>query len=340
MTVGFAAPIALSALAFGAYLVPLLGMSSPLPLALGVVTLVTVVHLLRLQIGSAFLNLFTLLKILVILLFVGAALLLPDPEPVRWLPQKSDLSLLMSGPFAVSLIYVMYAYSGWNAATYIVDEVRHPQRDVPRALVGGTLLVTLLYGLIHYAFLRSAPMDAYAGKVEVGLIAGQALFGVRGGSIMALFICLGLVSMISAMTWSGSRVGQRMAEDYPRLHWLGHTTHHGIPWVAITLQSAMAMLLMATSTFESVLIYLQAVLILSSLMTALGVTWLRWKQPDLPRPLRTLGYPVPVLVFSAMSLYMLVYVVQERPVESAWGFATLVVGGMAYWICKPASFDP
>src|SRR5205814_3565838 len=130
-TVGFAAPVAIAAIAFGTYFAEVVPGANPLFLSLAVVTICTVVLLRDLKLGSAFQNGSTILKVALILVIIVAGLCVKSTEPISFLPTKTDGALILSAPFAVSLYWVMYAYSGWNASTYIVGQLRYPSRTIP-----------------------------------------------------------------------------------------------------------------------------------------------------------------------------------------------------------------
>ena len=340
VTVGFAAPVALVAMAFGKYfagIVDVPGMCrSTLALLVSsvLVALVTAVHLLHIGVGSKFQSVFTGLKVGLILVLVGAAFLIGQSQGVSFLPRAGDVDQLFSQPFAVSLVYVMYAYTGWNAATYIVNEVKRPRETVPRALLLGTALVMLLYLGLNAAFLYSTPMAEMAGKEEVGLVAAQSIFGEQGGRIMGGLICVGLVSALSAMTWAGPRVAETIGDDYPALRWLAFKSRAGIPVLAVLWQTGIVYLLLFTSTFEVVLVYIELLLLLSALLTVAGVFWLRWREPELERPIQTWGYPVTPLLFIGVSVWMIVYVAKERPGEALWGVVTLGAGLLLYLLTR------
>jgi APA family basic amino acid/polyamine antiporter len=331
-TVGFAAPVALAAMAFGKYLAPLLPGPSALLLSLAVLWAPTALLLAGARIGSAFLNAATLLKVALILAIIGAAFLATHAQPVTFLPAAGDARLIASAPFAVSLVYVMYAYSGWNGSVYIVGEIREPGRNLPLSLGLGTLVVTVLYLALNAAFLRSTPAAELAGKVEIGLIAGGHIFGADGARVMALLIGTGLVSAIAAMMWTGPRVTMTMGEDWRALRWLAHRNGHGTPTRAIVVQAAIATALLLTASFEKVLTYVQLSLVCCSFATVLGVIVLRRTQPDLPRPYRAWGYPLTPLVFLAISAWMMIHVVRSNPVESLAGLATMALGLLVYFL--------
>ena len=343
-TVGFAAPVALAAMAFGKYLTGVIpGMPgvvfsstytwpAEIYVALLIVLIVTLFLLRDVQVGSAFQNASTLLKVALILVVIGAGALVTHAQPVSFLPAAGDGQLIASAPFAISLVYVMYAYSGWNAATYIVGEVRDPARTIPLSVGCGTLAVMLLYLGVNAVFLHTTPADEMKMKVEVGLIAGTHIFGAAGAKIMAALICAGLVSSISAMMWIGPRVTMAMGEDLPVLRALARKTARGIPVTATIVQFAIVVVLLLTSTFDRVLTYVQFSLQFCSFLTVLGVIVLRRTRPDLPRPYRTWGYPFTPLVFLAITAWMLVHIWQSNPRESLWGLATMALGLGVYFL--------
>jgi APA family basic amino acid/polyamine antiporter len=238
------------------------------------------------------------------------------------------------GPIAIALFFVMYSYSGWNAAIYIASEVSEPQRSVPAALLLGTAVVAVLYVALNAAFLFSTPMAEVAGKTEVALVVGKAVLGATGGKVMAALIAFGLVSSISAMLWAGSRVAQTMGEDYRLFQWLAKPNRRGVPIAAVCWQGGLALLLLLTSTFESVLIFIEIVLLAPSFLTVLGVFILRRQQPDLPRAYRTWGYPFTPLVFLCASVYLLCFCIKLRTTESLWGAAVLGAGALVYVLAR------
>ena len=330
-TVGFAAPVALAAMAFGTYLHGIWPASSALVFSLAVVWLTTLVLLRDVQMGSAFQNASTLLKVALILVVIGAGIAAGKSQAISFFPTAGDGKLIASAPFAVSLVYVMYAYSGWNASTYIVGEVRDPARTIPLSVGLGTLLVAVLYLAVNAVFLRTTPAAEMVGKPQVALVAGLHIFGATGAKVVAGLICAGLVSTISAMMWIGPRVTVAMGEDLRALGWLARRNAHGVPVAAMLVQFAIVNALLLTSTFEQVMTYVQFALQFCSTLTVLGVLVLRRTQPDLPRPYKTWGYPVTPLIFLAISAWMLIHILQSNPRESLWGLATMALGLVVYF---------
>ena len=319
-TVGFAAPTALAAMTFGAYLeaslaigtlgesagsqngaqalslslTDLLGegvddgpidarqlpwlMSGTVMACLLVIAL-TLVHAFSRAASGGVQTVFTGLKVLLALLFVGLVVWATDmPQHTRLLPAAGDGALLLSGAFAVSLIYVNYAFTGWNAATYILDEMNEPQKTIPWVLATGTLVVLVIYLLLNYAFLYAAPMSEMAGKIEIGVIVADQAFGKTGGRIMGFVLALLLISTVSAMVIAGPRVLQVIGEDFRIFRWLAQRNQNGIPTRAIMAQSALTLLFILTSTFESVLVFTGFVMGLNSFFAVAGVFVLRWRE--------------------------------------------------------------
>ena len=338
-TVGFAAPVAISSMAFGKYLAGVVPNVHPLVFSLAVVWLATLFLLRDLRLGSAFQDGATFLKIALILVIIGAGFFVKSPQPISFLPAHGDGALIMSTPFAVSLYWVMYSYSGWNASTYIVGEVRNPSRAIPISVGIGTVLVMGLYLAVNATFLRSTPAGDLVGKVNVAQVAGAHLFGLHGAKIMAVLICAGLVSSVSAMMWIGPRVTATMGQDLLLFRALAKENSRGIPVVAMLVQFAIVNVLLLTSTFDTVVSYVQFSLTLCSTLVVIGVFVLRWRQPDLPRPYRAWGYPFTPLLFIAVSGWMIWHMLEDASTRSPslWGFATMLLGLVIYFVSPKTS---
>jgi APA family basic amino acid/polyamine antiporter len=335
-TVGFAAPTALAALTFGTYLGSVVPSLSPIWLATVLVIALTAIHCTSHRNSGGAQSVLTALKIALILGFSVLALMLADnPEPPTFTPVSGDGELLLGGAFAVSLIYVNYAYSGWNAATYISSEIENPQRYLPLVLMGSTALVAASYILLNYVFLSVAPMDAMAGKVEIGYIAAQQVLGPAGAGVMGVLLAMLLISTVSAMILAGPRVLHAIGEDFPVFRALGVSNDDGIPVRAIILQGVVSLLFLWTSSFESILIFAGATMALNTFFAVLGVFVLRWRQPDLPRPYRTWMYPLPPLLFLLITGWTLIYTVAQRPAE-AWMCLGIIVSGAVFYLITNA----
>jgi APA family basic amino acid/polyamine antiporter len=326
-TVGFAAPVALAAMAFGQYAAAVVPVA-PTPTAVVAVVLIAGLHAFDVNLGTRFQVAMTLLKVLAIGLFCTAGLLLPAaPGVLSPMPDGETIDAVLSPAFALSLVYVSYAYSGWNAATYVAAEVQRPQRLVPRALLLGTGGVTLLYLLLNLVFLRSVPPAELAGTVEVGALSARWLFGEGGGRLISGMLAVLLLSTISAMLLAGPRVFEAMAADRPALGVFGARNRRGAPTRAVLLSLAIALTLILTGTFGAVLAFAGFTLMLSSLLTVLGALWLRRTEPALPRPFRIPWYPWPALVYLVLTAAALLVVTWTNPVPVLGGVCALV----AWW---------
>jgi APA family basic amino acid/polyamine antiporter len=323
LTVGFAAPVALAAMALGHYASVLVPVAPPLSAA-AAVALVTLAHAVDTRIGQRFHVVATALKVTLVGVFCGVGLSVPAAVDLSadW---AGAARAILSPGFAVALIYVAYAYSGWNAAVYVADEVLDPQRVLPRSLLGGTLFVTALYLVLNLVFLRTVPLESLAGVVEVGAASARWVFGPGGASLMSAMLVVLLLSTVSAMVWTGPRVLQAAANDLPRLRWLAHRTRRGAPVRAVLLQSGLALAFIATNTFEGVLTYAGFTLSLVAFLTVLGVVVLRWTAPGLPRPFRVPGYPLTPLGFLLPTAVALGYAARERAAVAVASVATVVV---------------
>lgn len=330
-TVGFAAPSAAAALALEKYATSVWPALPPRALAVTVVVLLTGLHALSSRVGSRLQVAVTAVKVAVLVGFIGVGLLLAAPQPLAFLPQDpTDWQLLLSPAFAVSLIFVSYAYSGWNAAAYLTGEVQQPQGNLPRILVIGTGLVLLLYVGLNFIFLYSTPLSQLKGQVEVGFVAATVLFGAAGGKLMGGLIAALLVSTVSAMIFAGPRIVQVMGEDLPPLGFLARVSPAGVPVRALLFQSGLTLLFILKSSFAEVVVYAGFVLNLFTFLTVLGLFVLRWRQPTLPRPYRAWGYPITPLLFLVLNGWTLWFIAQDKPRETVYGLLTLVVGLIVY----------
>ena len=336
-TIGFAAPTALAAITFAAYATSVLP-GEPDPwlrkiLACALVIIMMIIHSGGRRNSGGLQVIFTVLKVTVIVIFCSAALYAVDiAQPVQFLPSSGDGALITSGAFAVSLIYVSYAYTGWNAATYLSSELENPQRTLPWILISGTMIVMVLYIALNFVFLKVAPMDAMMGQVEIGVIAAEAAFGGMGGRFTGVVLAMLLVSTVSAMTIAGPRVLQVVGEDFHGLRFLARTNADGIPSRAIYIQSALTLIFVLTSSFESILIFAGFTLALNSFATVMGIFVLRIRQPDLPRPYRTFAYPIPPLIYLSLTGWTLYFVLVSKPTEGLFGLGIIAAGLLFYFL--------
>jgi APA family basic amino acid/polyamine antiporter len=338
LVVGFAAPSAANALAFGDYLHLLAPAVPARPAALALVGVTTVLHARDVRRGGLVQAALTALTVTLVLVFTvaGAASVHADWHRLGATTAIAAGSGTPVGAaaLAVSLVYVSYSYFGWNAAAYVAGEVRDPHRTLPRALVGGTAAVTALYLALNAVLLAAAPGSALAGKMEVARIAAQTLFGPRGATALSLAVTLALAGSVSAFTLVGPRIVQVMAQDGAFFRALGRTGARGAPTAAVLLQGALAAAGVLTAAFGPLVIYAGFTLTLSSAAAVTAAFVLRRREPELPRPHRALGWPVSGLAYLALAAYMIAFAVRERPRESLAALATLAAGGISFVIWR------
>ena len=343
VTVGFAAPIAAACGIFGIYFVESTGIgdeSGKIPAAIMLIT-VTSVHLLKLKVGGTFQIIMTGLKFGLVLLLAVCGITMGDAGSWDFSPGSYEIekNIILSSGFAVALFYVNYAFAGWNAATYVAGEIKNPSKNIPRALLIGTISVLLLYLLINIAFIVSTPKSEMVGKEEVGLIAARYIFGQSGGNLIGGLIAFGLISAVSAMTWAGPRVTQMIGQDYGKLRFFAETNKNKIPVNAVLFQSYIAFAMLLSVDPDQIIVYLEFVLNLSLSAAVAGVIWLRLKQPDMDRPYRCLGYPLTPILFLCMALYVEWRLIETRPIESLWGLGTVFIGIIFYFLVRD-SYEP
>jgi len=323
LLVGFSAPLAAAAFAFGAYAKPWLG-GIPAALAGSILILVfAAIHAVEVRRGARVQNAAVLLKIALIVAFVAlaaCAIELPALQPDPPFPVAA---------FGVSLIWISFSYSGWNAAVYVGGEVKDAAKIIPRSLIIGTALVTLLYLGLNAVFVFAAPMAELAGKLDVGRIAARAIGGVILEEAVAGIIALALVSSVSSLVMAGPRVYAQMASDgvLPG----GLAVASGPPRAAIALQAGLALLFLWSATFDALLTWIGFTLSISTAATVAALIVLRRREGI---SLAVPGYPVVPWLFLAGVMAMTAFTVVQRPMESLVGFGTILAGLVAWRIQK------
>ncbi|MBI2720896.1 MAG: amino acid permease [Bacteroidetes bacterium] len=332
VSVGFAAPIAAASVALGQYVTKIYPQVNATILSLSVIAVITAVHSVNLKAGSLFQRIFTVVKIVCIVMFIGFGLFHVPSHTVDYSASPFAWKDIFSSAFAVSLIYVTYAYSGWNAATYISGEIENSKKNLPRALFVGTLVVMVIYTVLNFVFLYSVPILELKGVLEVGYLSANKIFGLQVGQFMSLVIALLLVSTISAMVLAGPRVMQSMGNDIKGLRFFAASNKNNVPYVAIIFQSSIAVILVLTSSFQSLITYVGFTLNLFTFLTVLGIFILRVKFKHVQTTYKTFLYPVTPILFLIIVLYILIHIMIERPTESLFGLATVLIGLLIYFL--------
>ena len=335
---GFAAPITAAAYAFSKYFGNLFESGfHPTLMAMIIIILITIIHCFRINTGARFQVFLTTGKVILIIVFILTGLYMffqnkySDVHTNFIFSKQIFLDLFTPG-FWVGLIFVSYAYSGWNASAYVIDEVENPKKNVPKSIIVGTLMVTVLYVLLNYVFLISANADELRGKEDVAYISALRIFGKHGALIVSSIISFLLISTISSMVMVGPRVIKRIALDYNEFNFFSKHNKNGVPIRAILLQSGISILLLITSSFEFIVTCIGFVLCIFTTLTSLAVIVLRWKQPNVERPIKVPLYPLTPILFSIFNLWIMVYLLQNKTVESLSGCGFVALGAIVYYL--------
>jgi basic amino acid/polyamine antiporter, APA family len=343
-TIGFSAAIAAGAVSFAAYLTQLLpldderGVPSTV-IALALLWTITGFHLTRVGAGGLLQRILTVLNMGAIVALIAAGLMLGKGDWSHLSPSDAH-AVPGIGLSIVSLIFALYAYSGWNAAVYLAGEVIEPARTIPRALISGTLFVIGLYLALNIFYFYALPVTDLAQPplLPVASKVSVALLGADAARFVTMILCLLITGTMSAMVWAGPRVYYAMAKDGLIPAYFSRTSGaRSTPINATLLQSLWASVLIVSGSFEQLVIYSGTVLTIFSGLAVGAVLVLRHKEPDLPRPYRTPFYPFVPGFFILMSMVIIWNAVSERPLEAGLGIATVLAGTPLYLLWRRLS---
>lgn len=345
--VGFSAPIAASALGFSEYFsraVPAFpawlengGIMGPdltkKLLAVSVIIIFTFIHYRGIKYGAKIQNVLTILKILLIVILLLAGFGSGNGDFTNFRDGDKTLSGL-SGfkTIGLSLMWIMFAYSGWNASTYLGAEIKNPTRTLPRSLILGTGIVVLLYLSINILYVYSIKPEEMKDVISIGGLAMGNLFGKPAEVLASLLIAFALFSSLSAFIIIGPRVYYSMAKD--GLFFKSAAKIHEkfkVPSNSILLQCIIAVIFALSGTFEQVLTYMGFALGIFPIMTVTGVWKLRKEKPE---AIRIKGFPYTQIVYILSGTLILILSFLERPVESSVALFTVAAGVPAYYIFK------
>ncbi|MEX2130881.1 MAG: amino acid permease [Pseudohongiellaceae bacterium] len=323
LVAGFSAAIAAALKALIRYLsafFPVL--SDPVPVmglikiddaaAIVLVWLLVAVHSRSLSLGFRFNDLVTLMKVtgITLILLLGFAVGDGDVANLAVVSQTFyDQGLVqLFSSFSVSLIFVMFCFSGWNAAAYIAHEIKDVQKNLPRALMLGTLIVTGLYLALNLLYFYGADVFQLSGVAEVGLVAAEHLFGTTGVTLTVIVLSVSIFASASAMTIAGPRVYFALGQDHKLLGFLARTKpHSSVPVNALVLQGIVTTLLILSARIDQIIQYAGFSLVLFSALAVASVMVLRKRRPDLERPFKVTAYPFTPVLFLCASLWMMIW---------------------------------
>ena len=344
---GFSAPIAVSAMGISAYLAfffrslsadagPVvalgfvrLSLGGASLLACAIVVVFTASNLVGVSQVAKLQNVLTATKLIVIaaVLLLGFAIGSGDWAHFSQTIARTSTSSLAT-QFATSLIFVYYGYSGWNAAVYVAEEIRDPERTLPRALIMGTLFVAVLYAALNVLYVYANSLDELKGVVAVGAKAASALFGDRVGGLFSAAMAAALLASVNAMSMIGPRVYYAMAREgaffaaAARLH-----PRWNSPWIAVLAQGLCCCVLILTGTFQSLINYIGFTLYLFSSLSVLALFKFRrrpgWKRSKWV----SIGYPLIPFAYVSMNAWV-VYFSWNR--AALWSVLTILAGALVY----------
>jgi len=286
--------------------------------------------------GKIIQNIVTVIKIGTLLVFIIAGFTLGKGIPVDLTLNPTGLSLsqLIIG-FGVALVAVTWAFDGWNNISYAAGEIKNPRRNLPLSLVGGTLIITILYAFTNYIYFRALPIDEMAGAVRIAEKATTTLFGPASAGLLSAAVLISVFGALNGAIFVGARVYYAVARD--KLFFQKIATVHPryrTPAFAILIQAVWSCILTVSGTFEQLFTFVVFVTVMFYIATVASVFTLRKKYPDLPRPYKTWGYPVIPIIFIIVSSGILLNTLIVKPVESLTGLGFTLIGIPVYYYWK------
>jgi len=327
--VGFSAPIALAAMLMHIYLAEVFTGWPIRLMAVMTIIVLSLLHAYDLRLGVRVQMTLVILKIALIISFIAGVMLTGPGTDLMILTQITP-EFWFKSSFAVILVFVAFAYSGWNAAAYIGAEITKPDKNLPRALVIGTITVTVLYVLVNFSYLSAVSIEKLAGVENVASVVGNTLWGPFGGALVSVLIAFGLVSTVSAMIIVGPRVYEAMAKDSLFPPALAKLNKHGVPSLAVALQAVVAIIFALTATFEALLVYIGYTLNIFAALAVFSVFLMRKRGLSLFRV--CLGYPITPIIFLIFAAWMTVWSINSKPISTLAGLVTLAAGYIIYLV--------
>lgn len=339
---GFAAPIAAACFAFSSYFSGMLhtdpslkifGISSVTIYSVCILIIVTLIHSYSHKVSSLFQNVLSSLKIAILLVLIVIGLVNSNDTEISFALGDHFMDNVWNKAFVFSLFFVTYSYSGWNAASYIGGEVINPKRNVPLALIIGTGTVSILYILLNFVFLKNIPIDHMVNQLDVGVIYATELLGDIWGRVFGGIIAFLLISSISSMVLAGPRVTNAVAKDFKRLSWFSYENKNGLPIRALWIQAFIAIIFVVSSSFESLITMIGFVLNLFTMLTVIGSLRVGLRIKKVSGLINKFVFPWFPVVFLLFQLWILIFGLYSKPIESCIGLLITFIGIPVYsWV--------
>ncbi len=354
LMVGFSAPVATSSLLLVQYInrfwhmvagagsvniLPLDGILMQKGLAAAIIIFFGIVHILGVKRGGYLQNFLTILKILIVVSLIAFGMSMANWSTAERLLAQYQLPGGAAAPglpvLGLALLIVMFAFSGWNGASYIAGEMKNPERTLPRALLIGTLLTTVLYLLLNVVFIISSPGADIMGKDEIGAIAASSLFGAGISGVFMISIAIVLLSAVSVQMMVGPRVYYAMSKDRMIFGFLSKVhPRFGTPYPAILIQMALAVIYVFTGSAMTLVIYMGFALNIFPVLAVIGLIYMRYKEPGLKRPYRVPLFPVVPVVYVGLSIVMMGAALMNWTETSLFAMAVLAAGVPVFYLWR------
>ena len=304
--------------------------------ALSLILILSIINYLGIVFGKWIQNIFTVLKIGSILLFALTGLFISTGNHIDMSLNTTNMSIgsILTG-MGIALVAVNWTVGGWEYITFAAGEIKNPKRNLPLALIIGTVTILTLYFLVNIAYLKVLPMDSLIGEIKVGEMTARSLYGPGIGGLFVLVIIVSMFGALNGNILVGSRVYYAMAKDHlffskaADVHPKFHT-----PGNAIIIQGFWAAALTLTGTFEELITLVVFVNFMLWIASASTVFVLRKKQPDLDRPYKVWGYPYVPAFFIIFSSAIMVNTFFKSPEQSLIGLGLTLLGIPAFWYWK------
>ncbi|MBN1765304.1 MAG: amino acid permease [Sedimentisphaerales bacterium] len=295
------------------------------------IVVLTIINIMGVKLGKWTQNILTIIKVLGLLAIFGVALAVPQSEP-------SDMSASGSFPLTIALILVLFTFGGWNEMAFVAAEVKNPSRNILRALLLGTAAVTILYLLINGAFIYALGYDGMATSSAVAADAISPVFPDLGARLISVLICISALGAINGLIFAGARISYAVGCEYPFFHVLGRWDHRTqTPVWALLLQGEIALLLaILLGSFLDTIIYTAAAVYSFYLATSLAVMVLRCREPNVPRPYKVTGFPIPTIIFCLVCAFLIYSAVDYKPYIALIPCGICLLGLPVYWITYPS----
>lgn len=317
-------------LGFGIFVMPEVGIKL---VAIGAILFVTTVNYFGVQFGGFVQQLFTYLKVLAIAGIVVTCFAFGTRGEHLYTPFFGSFhGTSMLSAFGIALVAVLWAYDGWNSVTYLAGEVKNAQRNIPIALVAGTIAVILIYVLANLAYMYALPVSQIAHSQLVASDAISQFFGKSGAALIAVAVMISTFGTVNATTMTTARVYFAMAKDklfFNRIS-LVHPKYK-TPHVSLVVQGFWASVLTLTGTYDQLFTYVIFASWLFYALGTFGIFVLRRKRPDAPRPYRTIGYPFVPMAFVIVAVWFVYNTVITDPRDSLIGLGLVLLGLPAYF---------